>query len=131
MISIYYILGIIIVFSLIRVLFNFKKYYFVREWSIKYKKITNKELTKKSYRNETDYNISISSKSIAIIENLWLIIGLFTKFNFFITIIIYNFIKIPILLFIELSSISRALFFLDLIFRISIYIFVIYKYYVN
>jgi len=75
---IFYSFGILILISSIMNIIKFKKIYYVREWFIKYQKITGKEPKDYDFRLEEDTIIHTNQKILKGIEFLWVIIGLFT-----------------------------------------------------
>lgn len=74
----YYFFGLILFLINISVISKFKTIYKIKEWTIKYKKVTSKEPTKKEF-NDKDFQYFSSYASIDIINFLWLFFGLITK----------------------------------------------------
>ncbi len=76
--NIYYIFGIIIILSLLKILLKFNSFYKTGEWFSKFEKITGKKPTKSDFRSKEDYNYFERNLITSITEVLWVTIGLFS-----------------------------------------------------
>lgn len=76
--NIYYLIGVLVLLSLLSVILKFRKIYSVNEWKEKYEKITGKKPLKREYRSKKEYSLHESSGILGLFELLWIIAGLFT-----------------------------------------------------
>jgi hypothetical protein len=76
--NIYYLIGILVLLSLLSVILKFKKIYLVSEWKEKYEKITGKKPLKREYRNKSEYSLQESVGILGLFELFWMIFGFFT-----------------------------------------------------
>lgn len=77
--NIYYLIGILVLLSLLSIILKFRTIYSINEWREKYEKITGKKPSKKEYRNKKEYSLYESSGILGLFEILWVIGGFFTK----------------------------------------------------
>jgi hypothetical protein len=76
--NIYYLIGVLVLLSLLSVILKFRKIYSVNEWKEKYEKITGKKPLKREYRSKKEYSLHESSGILGLFELLWIIGGFFT-----------------------------------------------------
>lgn len=77
--DIYYSIGILVLIVMIKNLINFKKVLSVREWYLKFSKITGKKPSKFNFRSQSDFDRLVSQNIFAIFEFCWLLFLVFTK----------------------------------------------------
>jgi hypothetical protein len=89
--NIYYIIGLLALLASSIILFKFNKFYYLREWIFKFKKINGKTPKLNEFRSKSDYNDFISLSVSSMVLTIWIIIGLFTNNWFiFLSLIIIN-----------------------------------------
>jgi hypothetical protein len=76
--NIYYLIGVLVLLSVLSIILKFRKIYSISEWKEKYEKITGKKPSKKEYRSKTEYSLSESIGILGLFELLWIIGGFFT-----------------------------------------------------
>lgn len=77
--NIYYFLGIFLFFISFCKTLAYFKFIDIKEWVIKFKKITGKNPEKEDFRNEGDRSFFIGFGCLSIIESVWLICGLLSN----------------------------------------------------
>lgn len=74
--DIYYVIGVLVLLSVISAIVRFNKLYSIKEWLEKYEKVIGRKPLKKDYRTKKEYSLSESSKILSAFEIVWVIIGL-------------------------------------------------------
>lgn len=74
--NIFYGFGILILLSCFMAIINFKKFYFVKEWFVKYKEITGKNPKADDFRSKKDLILHTNRNILISIELIWVMIGL-------------------------------------------------------
>lgn len=124
--EIYYFVGILVLISLFKIVFNLNKFFFVIDWSLKFQPITKKKLSKERFRNLKDYNRFISNKFFILFEIIWLFVGIFIINKYIVSILIPLILcKRFILIKIKSFLLRKLVFTLLLVIRILIYLFLI------
>lgn len=77
--NIYYLIGVLVLLSLLSVILKFRKIYSVNEWKEKYEKITGRKPLKREYRSKKEYSLHESSNILGVFELIWIIGGFFTS----------------------------------------------------
>jgi hypothetical protein len=75
---IYYFFGLILFLINISIVSKFGTIYKIKEWVIKFKKVTSREPSQKEYKDK-DFQYFSSYASISIMNFLWMFFGLITK----------------------------------------------------
>jgi hypothetical protein len=89
--NIYYIIGLLALLACSIIVFKFNRFYYLREWIFKFKKINGKTPKLNEFRSKSDYNDFISLSVSSMVLTIWIIIGLFTNNWFiFLSLIIIN-----------------------------------------
>jgi hypothetical protein len=74
--NIFYLFGLLIfVFSFSR-LINYNKILQIQDWVLAFKKVAQKDPTKKDFRSQEDYNLFLGYGTISVVESIWIIFGL-------------------------------------------------------
>ena len=74
--NIFYLFGLLVfVFSFSR-LINYNKIIQIQDWVLAFKKVAQKDPTKKDFRSQDDYSLFLGYGTISVIESIWIIIGL-------------------------------------------------------
>lgn len=124
--NIYYLVGVLVLLSLLSIILKFSKIYSINEWKEKYEKITGKKPIKKEYRNKKEYSLQESVGILGLFEILWTIGGFFTG-NWYlfgivlITSSLFNFILKPF----KFSIIHKLNSFTFLLIRLCLYLYMI------
>jgi hypothetical protein len=126
LINLYYLIGVFVLLSVISQLLKFKKLFSVIEWYDKFEKVTGNKAKKEDFRNESEWNIFISTNILLLIEGFWVIFGFITN-NWFIFILLVIYEKILRLLFnnIRYSLIVKFLYLKFYILKAILYGFMI------
>jgi hypothetical protein len=122
----YYTFGLLIIISLLSILVKFDKITVIREWYIKYKKVTGKVPLKKEFRNKEESDLYNTFSSVLLLEFIWTMGGLLTgSWYIFIFMFIYtlimNLIKKPI----EFTFLGKVIFFKLFLLKLIIYLYLI------
>jgi hypothetical protein len=72
---IFYFFGLILFLTNISILSKFQTIYRIKEWVIKFKKVTSKDPDKNEYKGK-DYQYFTSYAGISVINFLWMFVGL-------------------------------------------------------
>jgi hypothetical protein len=76
--NIYYLIGVLVLLSLLSTILKFRKIYSINEWREKYEKITGKKPLKREFRSKKEYSLHESSGLLGLFEILWIFVGFFT-----------------------------------------------------
>jgi type III secretory pathway component EscU len=76
--NIYYLIGVLVLLSLLSVILKFRKIYSINEWREKYEKITGKKPLKREFRSKKEYSLHESSGILGLFEIIWILVGFFT-----------------------------------------------------
>ena len=91
--NIYYTIGLLALLSTLINLFKFKKFYYLKEWISKFKKVNGNTPKLNEFRTEKDYNNFISLSVSRMVFIIWIIFGLITNNWFiFLSILVINFL---------------------------------------
>ena len=123
---IYYSFGLLIIISLLTILIKFNQITNIREWYLKFKKVTNKTPKEKDFRNKEEFDLYKTFSSISLVDFIWTIGVLLTSsWYIFIFISIFtlviNFIKKPI----EFTTIDKVIGFKVVLVKLLIYLYLI------
>lgn len=124
--NIYYLIGVLVLFSLVSIILKFGKIYSINEWKEKYEKITGNKPTRKEYRTKKEYSLQESTGILGLFELLWMIGGFFTGNWYLFGIIlaisyIFNLILKPF----KFSIIHKVTSFTFLLSRFCLYLYMI------
>lgn len=91
MIYIFYSFGILVFLSLFVLIFNFSKFFKVREWHYKFKKVVSRNPFRSDFRTIEDFEFFQRQNLILFIEIFWILIGFLTsQWKIFLLIILLN-----------------------------------------
>jgi hypothetical protein len=76
--NIYYLIGVLVLLSLLSIILKFRKIYSINEWREKYEKITGKKPIKREFRSKKEYSLHESAGILGLFELLWIFVGFFT-----------------------------------------------------
>lgn len=126
MLHIYYIIGILVLISVISQLLRFNRIFKVSEWYEKFKKVTGKKPLKNEFRSDSDYYLITSLAPLLVFEGLWIIFGLITN-NWFIFVLLFIYGKLVSLIFknVKYTIIGKSILLHLLILKTSVYAFMI------
>jgi hypothetical protein len=74
--NIFYFIGLFILICSFSNLINFFKFSKIRHWILTYQKVTGKEINKKDFKNNEEYNIFTIFSIFIIVEFFWFTVGL-------------------------------------------------------
>ncbi len=95
--NLYYIFGLIPLILSLSNVFNYFKFFTIKNWALKFKKVTGKEPSNKDYRSDGDYHFFITYGVSSLIISFWLLLGVITNsWYIYILIIISNIIILRI-----------------------------------
>jgi hypothetical protein len=77
--SIYFIIGIVILVMSFSNMINFIKFFNIRNWALTFKRVTNKDVESKDFRTREDYNIFTIYSVFLFFEIIWLVFGIATS----------------------------------------------------
>jgi len=81
--DIYYGFGLLALLATIIGIIRFNKFYYIKEWIVKFKKVNNKTPKLNEFRTESDYNLFISLSVSSMVLTTWIFLGLLTN-NWFV-----------------------------------------------
>ena len=87
--NLYYIIGLFIMILSFSNLLNFLKFNKIRNWVMKFKKVTKNDVTIEDFKKESDYNLFTLYSSFIVIEFVWLLLGL-TSNNWYLFLILIS-----------------------------------------
>jgi hypothetical protein len=123
---IYYIIGLLVILSVISVLLKFTKFYSVKEWEEKYKKVVGKVPLRSDYRKIEEYHLSRKIGILYFFEILWIFAGLTTSsWYIFLSLILLPLIIGTIIKPFKFTLIFKILVLLFLIIRLGTYTFLV------
>ncbi len=130
---IFYSFGFFIFLNSFVNLLRFNKIYFVNEWVVKFKKVTEKKPSVSDFRSKDDLKIYRNKSLFLSIEFIWLCIGVFTNNWFiFLGILFLGFFMNTGLKKIKFTIIDKILSFTYLLIKCVIYLFLfINKFHLN
>lgn len=130
---IFYSFGFFIFLNSFVNLLRFNKIYFVNEWVVKFKKVTEKKPSVSDFRSKDDLKIYRNKSFFLSIEFIWLCIGVFTNNWFiFLGILFLGFFMNIGLKKIKFTIIDKILSFAYLLIKCVIYLFLfINKFHLN
>lgn len=130
---IFYSFGFFIFLNSFVNLLRFNKIYFVNEWVVKFKKVTEKKPSVSDFRSKEDLKIYRNKSLFLSIEFIWLCIGVFTNNWFiFLGILFLGFFMNTGLKKIKFTIIDKILSFTYLLIKCVIYLFLfINKFHLN
>jgi hypothetical protein len=130
---IFYSFGFFIFLNSFVNLLRFNKIYFVNEWVVKFKKVTEKKPSVSDFRSKDDLKIYRNKSLFLSIEFIWLCIGIFTNNWFiFLGILFLGFFMNTGLKKIKFTIIDKILSFIYLLIKCMIYLFLfINKFHLN
>jgi len=130
---IFYSFGFFIFLNSFVNLLRFNKIYFVNEWVVKFKKVTEKKPSVSDFRSKDDLKIYRNKSFFLSIEFIWLCIGVFTNNWFiFLGILFLGFFMNTGLKKIKFTIIDKILSFAYLLIKCVIYLFLfINKFHLN
>ncbi len=76
---IFYSFSLLFFINNFKILMKFNRYYYLKEWYIKFQKVTGKRPKSQEFRSEEDYNNFMSRNILSFFEIMWLFIGIFTN----------------------------------------------------
>lgn len=77
--NIFYSFGFLFFLHYLINLLRFDKYYYLKEWYIKFQEVTGKRPKHKDFRYNSDYVMFSNKNSINIFEYIWIFLGVFTN----------------------------------------------------
>ena len=91
--NLYYIIGLIPFMLSLSNVFNYFRFFAIKNWIVKFKKVTGKEPLGKDYRSDGDHNFFLAYGISSLIISLWLLLGIITNsWYIYILLIISNII---------------------------------------
>jgi hypothetical protein len=119
---IYYLIGLVVFFSIISIIFRFKKIYFIREWKDKYEKVTGNKPLKSQFRTKTEYSKLESYNILVTFELIWVLFGLISNsWSIFLSIIIISYILNILIKPIKYTMLHRLTIHLFIIVKLLVY----------
>lgn len=130
LLTIYYLIGILVILSVFSSTLRFNKIYSVKEWKEKYEKIIGRKPDRKDYRTKKEYLLLESHNVLSLFEFFWVLAGLFTSsWYIFSTILFLSYVFNLLLKPIKWSVFYKFLLFIFIIIKISIYLWSITNYF--
>lgn len=124
--NIYYLIGVLVLLSLLSVILKFRKLYSIKEWKEKYEKITGNKPTKKEFRNKKEYSLHESAGILGLFELLWIICGFFTgNWYLFAVVLVVSYSLNLILKPFKFSLLHKLTSFTFLLGRLCLYLYLI------
>ncbi len=124
--NLFYIVGLVVILSVLNIISKFKSIYSVREWEQKYKKVVGKIPVRSDYRSKSEYNLSRKMGILYLFEITWVIIGILTyNWYLFLGLIIFSFISGMILKPFRYTLVFKILSVLFLIIRLVLYTYLV------
>lgn len=124
--NLFYIVGLVVILSVLNIISKFKSIYSVREWEQKYKKVVGKIPVRSDYRSKSEYNLSRKMGILYLFEITWIIIGILThNWYLFLGLIIFSFIFGMILKPFRYTLVFKILSVLFLIIRLLLYTYLV------
>ncbi len=124
--NLFYIVGLVVILSVLNIISKFKSIYSVREWEQKYKKVVGKIPVRSDYRSKSEYNLSRKMGILYLFEIIWVIIGILTyNWYLFLGLIIFSFISGMILKPFRYTLVFKILSVLFLIIRLVLYTYLV------
>ena len=125
-VSIYYLIGVLVLLSLLSIISKFGKIYSINEWREKYEKITGNKPTRKEYRTKKEYSIYESSGILGFFELIWIIGGFFTgNWYLFAIVLALSYILNKTLKPFKFSIFHKLISFTFLLSRLCLYLYLI------
>lgn len=120
---IYVLLTTVLLFPIITKFFRLKT---IQEWYTKFEKVTGKKPLKSDFRSEEEYNLYISISIVSLLE-LFIIIGGLLSSSWYIYLVLFllSIILTICLRPIQFTMVSKTILFINQLFRISCYVFMI------
>lgn len=95
--NLYYIIGLIPFILSLSNIFNYFKFFTIKNWAIKFKKVTGKDPISKDYRSDGDRHLFMTYGISSIIISIWLLLGIITSsWYIYIILIVSNIIILRI-----------------------------------
>lgn len=124
--NLFYIVGLVVILSVLNIISKFKSIYSVREWEQKYKKVVGKIPVRSDYRSKSEYNLSRKMGILYLFEITWIIIGILThNWYLFLGLIIFSFVIGIILKPFRYTLVFKILSVLFLIIRLLLYTYLV------
>ncbi len=124
--NLFYIVGLVVILSVLNIISKFKSIYSVREWEQKYKKVVGKIPVRSDYRSKSEYNLSRKMGILYLFEITWVIIGILTyNWYLFLGLVIFSFIFGMILKPFRYTLVFKILSVLFLIIRLLLYTYLV------
>ena len=90
---IYYLIGLVVFFSIVSIIFRFKKIYHIKEWLDKYEKVTGNKPLKSEFRTKIEYSTLESYNILLLFELIWVMFGLISNsWCIFLSIIVTSYV---------------------------------------
>ena len=119
---IYYLIGLVVFFSIISIIFRFKKIYFIKEWKDKYEKVTGKKPLKSEFRAKIEYTTLESYNILVVFELIWVLFGLISNsWCIFLSIIITSYVLNLLIKPIKYTMLHRLSIHLFIILKLLVY----------
>jgi len=119
---IYYLIGLVVFFSIMSIIFRFKKIYHIKEWRDKYEKVTGNKPLKSEFRSKIEYSTIESYNILVIFELIWVMFGLISNsWCIFLSIIVTSYILNLLIKPIKYTMIHRLSIHLFIILKLLVY----------
>ena len=113
-------IGLLLLMTLLNCLIKFNNYFFIRDWTDNFEKITKGKIHKNNFRNDSDYNYFLKIKTFSIFEFCFLIFAVFITNKLFFFLLFTKIIDIHLSNHIK-ETLTKKLFLLgSLLIRISL-----------
>jgi hypothetical protein len=124
--NIYYLIGFLVLLSLLSTILKFRKIYSINEWREKYEKITGKKPLKREFRSKKEYSLHESAGILGLFELIWIFVGFFTGnwYLFGITLALSYLLNIILKPF-KFSILHKLISFTFLLSRLCLYLYLI------
>jgi hypothetical protein len=76
---IFYSFGLLFFINNFKILMKFNRYYYLKEWYIKFQKVTGERPKSQEFRTKEDYNNFMTKNILSFFEIMWISIGIFTN----------------------------------------------------
>ncbi len=124
--NLFYIVGLVVILTILNLISKFKSIYSVREWEQKYKKVVGKIPLRSDYRTKTEYNLSRKIGILYLFEISWVVIGILTyNWYLFLGLIVFSFILGMILKPFRYTFVFKILSLIFLIIRLILYTYLV------
>jgi hypothetical protein len=124
--SIYYIMGLFVLLTLISRIIILRELERLNEWSIKWKKVTKKSPKKEDFESPKQFYLYSSQSILAAFDGFWSILGLLTNNWFiFVGLFIVNSVLYQFINFFRFTYVGKVFVFLPPLIKIVAYIFMI------